>query len=78
MYLDVLQTDQWLPQLVYSDIGYDQDEEEGLNGFFDLNGFGSTRFAVNLGSTFVFAIGLMAFHLLLITTKLITTGCSKR
>ncbi|TNV86930.1 hypothetical protein FGO68_gene6935 [Halteria grandinella] len=50
IYLDILQTDKWLPQLFYKNYG----DDSGLNVYFEINSYGSTRAVVNLGSTFIY------------------------
>ncbi|TNV86738.1 hypothetical protein FGO68_gene10525 [Halteria grandinella] len=75
IYLDLLQTDQWLPQIIYP--GIDSDEEEGLNEYFEMNGFGSMRFANNLGSTFVFVWIFLIWHIMLGFLRLFIKGLCK-
>lgn len=69
IYLDILQTDKWLPYLFYPD--YDQLGDQGLNSYFEINSFGSTRAVINLGSTLVYlllqlgmVIGLLVLRIL--------------
>ena len=54
IYMDLLQTDRWLPQLFYSEDELASDEP--LNAYFDLNGLSSRSVIRNLGSTFVFLL----------------------
>ena len=52
--MDILLTDQWLPQLLFrSEMLV---ESEPLNDFLGENGFRSALAIKNLGSTFVFLI----------------------
>lgn len=53
IYLDIFQTDKWLPQLLYSE--YD-DDDEALNLFFEINSYTSKMVVQNLGSTIIFLL----------------------
>ncbi|TNV86880.1 hypothetical protein FGO68_gene8282 [Halteria grandinella] len=54
IYLDLLQTDKWLPQLFYPNYEEDEFDDEGLNIYFQRNGLDSTRFIINSGSSLVY------------------------
>lgn len=57
-----MQTDKWLPWLLYPD--YDAEQDSGLNVFFEINSYGSTKAIINMGSTFVFLVTLIGITLL--------------
>ncbi|TNV87094.1 hypothetical protein FGO68_gene10709 [Halteria grandinella] len=61
VYLDLLQTDKWLPELLFSKKVLSQDE--GLNEYFELNGLESTKLLINLGSTLIFLIVFIQIHI---------------
>ena len=55
IYVDVLMTDSWLPQIIYG--GKNEathEDEEPLNDYFEENGFKSRVLMKNLGSTIVY------------------------
>lgn len=60
VYLDLLQTDKWLPGLLFSEESLSKDE--GLNEFFGLNGLDSTKLLINLGSTLIFMLVFIQIH----------------
>jgi hypothetical protein len=59
VYFDLFYTEKWLP-LIIPEAAL-SDDEEGLNVYFEENGFGTTFFMVNIGSTLVFVV----FHIAL-------------
>jgi hypothetical protein len=67
IYIDLLMVDDWFIPLVFPDEDYilEEDEEnsnkdEALNPFFNENGFQSKTLIKNLGSTFIYLMGLFA------------------
>ncbi|TNV86580.1 hypothetical protein FGO68_gene10524 [Halteria grandinella] len=54
IYMDLLKTDQWLPQLLFSE--EELEDDEGLNFYFDINGYSSRKIMINLGSTLIFIL----------------------
>ncbi len=53
IYIDILLTDLWLPQLFQT--GKEQIESTGgINSFFEENGFATKTLIINLGSSFVY------------------------
>jgi hypothetical protein len=57
IYMDVFQTNDWLPQLFLSSADdLDEDLSDPLNPFFDENGFSSLNAIRNLGSSFLFVM----------------------
>ena len=57
IYMDILQTSLWLDPIIFNSPGDNNDD--GINPFFDLGGFTSMILIKNLGSTFVFLIVLL-------------------
>ncbi|TNV86972.1 hypothetical protein FGO68_gene4936 [Halteria grandinella] len=74
IYMDLLQTDKWLPKLFFSE---QSEEDEALDSFFEVNGFGSTRLINNLGSTFVFLMIFLGLHTFLFLLRCFFEGCTK-
>ncbi|TNV73331.1 hypothetical protein FGO68_gene16603 [Halteria grandinella] len=61
IYLDTLMTDLWMTDKVQETLSLDEVEDDTpINSFFDDSGFGSQILLLNLGSTLVFLIVLMA------------------
>jgi hypothetical protein len=57
IYMDVFQTNDWLPQLFLSSADdFDEDLSDPLNHFFDENGFSSLNAIRNLGSSLLFVM----------------------
>jgi len=71
IYLDLFQADLWLSPILQEN-NDDEDDDSGLNEFFEESGFQSMFMIVNLGSTFVFIL-LITMILLL---QLILQGLS--
>lgn len=59
IYIDLLQTDKWLPALFFKAT----EEDEPLTAYFELNGYSSMTLIKNLGSTFLFLLLLVLLHL---------------
>jgi hypothetical protein len=53
IYVDILLTDLWLPQLFMTP-GETAKDQSGINSYFEQNGFGSKVLIINLGSSFVY------------------------
>ena len=62
LYFDIFYSEKWLPYMFPVDVS--ENEEFGLNEYFEDNGFGSNMFIVNLGSAPVFLIIHLALFLL--------------
>jgi hypothetical protein len=62
LYFDIFYTEKWLPQMFQVDLF--EEEESGLNEYFEDNGFGTTLFMVNLGSALVFLMTHLALFLI--------------
>ncbi|TNV86917.1 hypothetical protein FGO68_gene12905 [Halteria grandinella] len=75
IYMDLLQTDKWLPRLFFSN--QNDDDDEALNQFFEINGFSSKRLINNLGSTFVFLMIFLSLHIFLLLMRCFFEGCTK-
>ncbi|TNV86252.1 hypothetical protein FGO68_gene12117 [Halteria grandinella] len=62
VYLDILQTDLWLKPFFASEKDDDGNllEDEGLNEYFEQQGYQSMQSLKNLGSTLIFSISLIA------------------
>jgi hypothetical protein len=71
IYVDILLTDMWMPQLIFSATTR-QKSEGGLNDFLEYNGFGSKLLINNLGSSFVY----MLLYLCLCALYLLSAGLS--
>ncbi|TNV85934.1 hypothetical protein FGO68_gene8988 [Halteria grandinella] len=56
IYLDLLQTDKWLVPK--------EDEGQGLNYYFEQQGFKSVNILFNLGSTLIYTFGLIGLYLI--------------
>jgi hypothetical protein len=54
LYFDIFYSEKWLPYMFPVD--QSEDEESGLNEYFEDYGFGTTMFVANLGSALVFMI----------------------
>ncbi|TNV87059.1 hypothetical protein FGO68_gene16087 [Halteria grandinella] len=67
IYMDLLQTDYWLPPLIFNGA---EDYQTPLNVYFDMNGFSSTQSVTNLGSTFIFLCLFVALHGILLSLKI--------
>ncbi|TNV86375.1 hypothetical protein FGO68_gene11153 [Halteria grandinella] len=63
IYMDLLQTDQWYPSLFFSG---DIDSDYSLSPYFDLNGFTSMKFILNLGSTFFYLVIILFLYIVLL------------
>jgi hypothetical protein len=76
IYMDLLQTSAWLPQLFFGSDYADSDVP--LNDYFNLNGYSSQRTIENLGSTFVYLVILAFMHLLLLILRAAFFDCGQR
>ena len=70
IYVDILLTDMWLPQL-FMNPNEAQKEQKGINSYFEQNGFASKILVINLGSSFVYLVIYMAIFILHLNLKLI-------
>jgi hypothetical protein len=64
IYVDILLTDMWLPQLLMT-ANEAQTEQKGINPYFEQNGFASIILVINLGSSFVYLViysAILVFH----------------
>ena len=72
IYFDILYTEKWFPDLLASlKIKLDQ-EDKGLNSFFEENGFDSKLLMKNIGSTFFFLITYCAVWIVFGISKLMS------
>jgi hypothetical protein len=72
IYVDILITEMWLPQLIFS-TNTRFLSQDGLNLCFEENGFSSKLLVSNLGSSFVYLL----IYLLLCALSLSTSFLSK-
>jgi hypothetical protein len=56
-------------------LGIDQNKDQALNPFFDINGFSSMNLAINMGSTFAFLFALTTSLALFGILKLLSMMC---
>ena len=77
LYLDVLQTEDWLlPWLTAEESDLPDDyEDSALNEYFDLFGFDTMQIIKNLGSTLIY-MGFIIGCFLLVPLFLILLGCT--
>jgi hypothetical protein len=76
IYVDILLTDMWLPQL-FMNPNEAQKEQKGINSYFEQNGFASKILVINLGSSFVYLVIYMAIFILHMNLKLIQRVSSR-
>jgi hypothetical protein len=71
IYMDLLLSEMWIPQLFYGANKLDEDYEP-LNSFFDENGYSSKYLLKNLGSTLAFLVAYLALWFFLLFLKLLS------
>lgn len=72
IYFDILYTELWFPELLATlKIKLDQ-EDKGLNNFFEENGFDSKLLMKNIGSTFFFIIIYCGVWMILGISRILT------
>jgi hypothetical protein len=74
IYMDVLQTDKWLPLILPETPEGQEELDTPLNAYFEMNGYSSKSVILNMGSTFVFIIIFALVHML----ALILTPCARK
>ena len=58
IFFDILETGLWMPQM----LNIDEDYDTSMNIFFNNNGYGSMHLSVNMGSTFLFLLIILAVY----------------
>jgi hypothetical protein len=72
IYFDILYTELWFPELLARlSIKMDQ-EDKGLNSYFEENGFNSKLLMKNIGSTFFFIIIYCVLWMILGLSRILT------
>lgn len=71
IYLDLFQTDDWLPPAMFSKA--EEDKDQGLNRVFEVNSYSSTKAVKNMGSTALY----VGAYILMQIIYAITLGLSK-
>jgi hypothetical protein len=71
IYMDLLLSEMWIPQLFYGANNLDEDNEP-LNSFFDENGYSSKYLLKNLGSTLAFLFAYLGLWFFLLFLKLLS------
>ncbi len=76
IFVDILMTDKWLPQLFLRPDSV-EDDDKGINEFFDINGFSSKYMIINLGSCFIYLVLYLALIAAYLLILLLSKMCTK-